>query len=167
LPPHAFADLLRGEAPVLVHEPGAASIAWERGAYRLHIASRHEAEEEVVLEPIEADFERPWAEQRVRVLSVQVRQAGVPLYRAELSDHQPAAMSEPRRDPDGIDPPIPPSGPVCRAETPRRIHFVAGDDERDLLVVSKDVAHNPPLPAGIFTQTAPAGVSVSDSSCSR
>ena len=41
-----------------------------------------------------------------------------------------AAMGKPRVDPDGIDPPVPVSGPVCQAELPRRIHVeVPGKDE--------------------------------------
>lgn len=165
LPPHAFAALLRGEAPVLVHEPSAASISWQGGGYHLRILGKNQAEETIVLVPVDADWNRDWSTQRVRVLSVDVRQAGVPLYRVELADHAPAAMSSPRVDPDGIDPPLPPSGPECRAELPRSLRFVVGNGDQDLLLVNHEVAHNPALPQGVFQQSPPPGVVVRHSPC--
>jgi hypothetical protein len=165
LPPHAFAALLRGEAPVLVHEPSATSIAWQSGAYQLRIRGKNQAEETITLVPNDADWNKDWSTQRVRVLSVDVRQAGVPLYRVELTDHAPAGMSSPRVDPDGIDPPLPASGPDCHAELPRSLRFVVGDGERDLLLVNHELTHNPPLPAGVFQQSPPPGVAVRYSPC--
>lgn len=165
LPPHAFATLLRGEAPVLVHEAANTSIAWEGGQYVVTISGSNRAQQEIRLEPVPSDFLRAWPEQRVRVLRVSVRQAGVPLYRVDLTDHQLASTAPPRIDPEGFDPPVPASGPPCQAEVPRRIHFVSGDGERDLLLLSRDVAHNPPLPQGVFEQPIPAGVVVRDSEC--
>lgn len=165
LPPHAFAELLRGAAPVLVHSPSDATIAWESGAYTVEVRGRDQAVEEIRMVPVDADFQRVWSEQRLRVLRVGVRQAGVPLYRVDLADHAPAPMSAPRVDPEGIDPPVPPSGPVCDAEVPRRLHFVTGNGEKDVLLVSHDIRHNPPLPEGVFQQPVPGGVRVLDSPC--
>ena len=165
LPPHAFAELLRGEAPVLVHEPGSARLDWQSGSYVVRIASKNQAEEESRLLPSDADWNKNFAEQRVRVIGVSVKQAGAPLYSVELDDHSPAAMSEPRKDPDGIDAPIPPSGPECHAEVPRRIRFIVGDGDRDLLLVSKVVSHNPPLVPCVFTQEAPPGIPSRYSAC--
>ena len=165
LPPHAFAELLRGEAPVLVHESSAASIDWKSGAYLLRLRGRNQAEESITLVPLEADWNKNWSEQRVRVLSVEVRQAGAPLYRVELADHAPVPMSEPRVDPEGLDPPIPPSGPLCRAELPRRLHFLVAGGEQDLVLASHELAHNPPLVPGVFAQSPPPGVSVRSSPC--
>ncbi len=165
LPPHAFADLLRGEAPVLVHQAANTSIAWEGGEYVLRIMGSNRAEQEIRLEPVPSDFLRDWSEQRVRVLRVAVKQAGVPLYRVDLADHQLTSTAPPRTDPEGIDPPLPPSGPACQAEVPRRLHFVSSGGERDLLLLSRDVTHNPPLPPGVFEQPIPAGVVVRESEC--
>jgi hypothetical protein len=115
--------------------------------------------------PLDADWGQNFAKQRVRVVSVAVKQGGAPLYSVELDDSREASMSAPRSDPDGIDPPIPPSGPECAAEVPRRIRFVVGDGERDLLLVSKEVAHNPPLAPGVFTQEPPPGARSEYSAC--
>jgi hypothetical protein len=84
LPPRVLVDLLRGEAPVLVHTPAQASIGWESDRYVLRIAGKHGASQRIELEPVGADFTRPWAEQRVRVLGVEVEQQGVLLYRVGL-----------------------------------------------------------------------------------
>ena len=165
LPPHAFAELLRGQAPVLVHDASAARIEWKSGAYRVRLSGKNQAEESIELVPLDADWNKRWSEQRVRVLSVEVRQAGVPLYRVELADHSPAPMSEARVDPDGLDPPILPSGPPCRAELPRRLHFLVAGGEHDLVLATQEVSHNPPLVPGVFTQVSPPGVSVRSSTC--
>jgi hypothetical protein len=167
LPPHAFAELLRGEAPVLVHDRANARLEWERGSYVVRIRSKHQAEQEIRLLPLDADWNQNFQNQRVRVVAVAVKQGGAPLYSVELDDARPASMSLPRLDPDGIDPPILPSGPECTVDVPRRIRFVVGDGERDLLLVSKDVAHNPPIVPGVFTQEPPPAVRVEYSACER
>lgn len=165
LPPHAFVQLLRGEAPVLAHEPASAQLEWDSGSYRVTISGRHRAEQEIRLVPPDADWSLDWSKQRLRVVEVTVRQAEAPLYRVELEDHAPVQTGAPRLDPDGIDPPILPSGPECRAELPRRLHFVVGDDAHDVVLANHDLFHNPPLLPGVFEQQPPPGVSVRSSPC--
>jgi hypothetical protein len=167
IPPRAFVELLLGQAPVLVHEPSGTSIEWDSGSYLIHVKSRNLAEEWVRLVPLDSDWSLEWPKQRVRVLEVKVNQAGAPLYRVELEGHAPTPMAEARLDPEGIDPPLAPSGPTCHVEVPRRVHFVVGDDERDLVLVSHDVAQNPPLPPHVFEQQPPSGVKVGYSQCSE
>ncbi len=165
LPPHALVDVLRGEAPVLVHEASGASIEWEGGRYVVRIASRHGAVETIELLPHDADFGRPWQEQRVRVLSVQVEQFGVLLYRIELDGHTRVVTAKERVDPDGIEPPMPPSGPACEAELPRSVRIEVPNAGHDLSLVSREASHNPPLDGGTFTQPRPGGVTVRYSPC--
>jgi len=165
LPPHAFVQLLRGEAPVLRHEPSATSIDWSGGSYAIRIHGAHQAEQEIRLIPTDADYTLPFDRQRVRVLSVKVTQANVPLYEVQLSGHEAAATATARVDPEGIDPPVPPSGPACRAELPRRIHFIVGDAEHDLVLDNKEIQHNPPLQNGVFAVQPVAGVAVQRSPC--
>jgi len=167
LPPAVLVDLLRGVAPVLVHTGPQASLAWERDRYVVKIVGKHGASERIELEPLDADFERPWAEQRVRVLGVEVEQAGVTLYRVGLDDHAPASTAKPRVDPDGIDPPIPPSGPACTAELPRRIHIEVPVEGHDLVIAVNEIVHNPPLPPGVFSQPKPGGVRAQYSACAE
>ena len=159
IPAHALVSLLHGSAPVLVHEPATVTSRWDRhGYYVVEIPSRNEAVEELHLAPSPSDFGRPWSEQRMRVLDVVVRQRGVVLYHAELEDHQPAPMSSPQLDDDGIDPPIPPSGPMCSADVPKKIHVEVPTSGDDVLFRYEEVKLNPPLAEGTFSQPIPGGV---------
>jgi hypothetical protein len=166
MPGHVLVSLLRGEPPVLRHEPPAATIAWNTsGYYVVRIASTRSAEEEIHIAPHPADFARPWQEQRMRLLDVEVRQQGLVLYHAELDDHRPAAMSKPRVDPDNIDPPVPPSGPVCTAELPRKIRVEVPGKDEDVLFRYQDIQWNPPLIDGLFTQQPQPGLQVQHVTC--
>lgn len=160
IPGHALVSLLRGEAPVLVHQPEQAKIAWEGdgGFYRLLIDSKHGAKEEIHMKIHPADFEKPWNEQRVRVTDVRVAQMGVDLYHAELANHEPSKTAPPRVDPDGLDPDVPPTGGACEAELPRSLHMLVPNSEDDVIFQYKDGAWNPPVIEGAFTQQEPGGV---------
>ena len=165
MPPHALVSLLRGEPPLLVHAPSEASLAWERGRYVVRIASKHQATQEIAISPSDADYDKPYAQQRVSLSSVEVRQQDYVLYRAELEQHEPAATAPPRSDPDGIDPDVPPSGPACQAALPRRLHLEVPAEEQDLVLSVTEIAHNPPLKTGAFEQRPPGGVEVRSSPC--
>jgi hypothetical protein len=164
VPPHALVRLLSGEAPVLVHEPPDASIRWQ-GRYVIDIRSRHGARERIQLEPRPDDWELPYERQRLRVLEVEVEQRGVVLYRVELDDHRPARTAVARVDELGIEPDVPPSGPACDAEIPRRIRFVTPVSGQDVLFSHESIVHNPPLIEGLFRQAAPGGVAIRHSTC--
>lgn len=165
VPPFALVQLLRGEAPVLVHEPSGASLAWESGRYVVRIASRHQASETIELEPSPQDWQLPWQQQRVRVLRVAVEQQGYTLYEAELDDHIAGKMATPRSDPDGLLPAVQPSGPMCRAEVPRTLRLLVPETDQDLVFVNKELTHNPPLAGEPFKQAIPRGVRVRYSAC--
>ncbi|MBI3203965.1 MAG: hypothetical protein IT377_20610 [Polyangiaceae bacterium] len=165
VPPFALAQLLRGEAPVLVHEAPQATLAWEGGEYVLRVTSKHSATQEIHLEPHPSDWAEPWQKQRVRVLAVQVAQHGMDLYRAYLADHESVKTAPPRKDPEGLEPTLFPSGPACNAEVPRRIRLVTPDTDQELVLRNKEVVHNPPLPEGVFRQSPPRGVSVRHAAC--
>jgi hypothetical protein len=167
MPPHAFVQLLRGESPVLVHAPADAALDWDQGSYRVRIRGRHQAEQEIRLLPRDADYLLPWSQQRLRVLETRVRQAGVELYRVELSGHSRVRTAPAQVDPDGLEPPIAPSGPQCDAELPRSFRFVVESAGHDLALSTSEAAHNPPLVPGVFTQGARPGVSVRESPCDQ
>jgi hypothetical protein len=159
IPADVLVDLLRGQAPVLKHDAGAGSVAWSgKGYYVVSIPSTRTASEELHIAPVPDDVALPWSQQRMRLLDVTVHQYGEVLYHAELSGHLKAPMAKERVDDAGIDPPLPPSGPFCEAELPRRIHVEVPDLREDVLFRYDQVTHNPPLPEGTFTQPPPAGV---------
>jgi hypothetical protein len=166
MPGHVLVSLLRGEAPVLKHDDAQATVSWSKsGYYVVKIPSTRNAEEELHIAPHPSDFGRPWQEQRMRLVDVQVKQEGIVLYHAELDEHQPAAMSKPRVDPDGIDPPVQPSGPVCAAELPRKIHVEVPNKDEDVQFRYDDVSWNPPVIDGLFTQPVPNGLEVVRVTC--
>jgi hypothetical protein len=149
---HALVSLLGGQAPVLVHRDSDLAIEWSKhGYYVVRIPSTRGAVEEVHLAPTPADFQKPWSAQRLRVLDVKVAQQGIELYHASLEAHEWMNTAPPQVDPDGIDPPIPPSGPACTVEVPRKIHIEVEASGGDVLFRYEDVKVNPPLPPGVFT----------------
>jgi hypothetical protein len=164
-------DLFRGEAPVLKHESDATSIAWDpRGYWALTVtapgrAGRLAAREDIRLAPRPEDWKVPWQEQRMRVLDVRVEEGGYPLYHAELSDHAPAATAAPREDPDHIEPTLPPSGPACDAEVPRRIHVEVTSPPSDVRFLYRDIQWNPPLAEGTFDPPGSGSMPVESVTC--
>ena len=167
VPPAALVQLLRGEAPVLVHTSAGATIAWESGEYVVRIQSTRDASEEIHLQPLAQDYALPFDQQRVRVTEVRVLQQGIELYRALLVGHRPAKMSGPRVDPDGLDPPAPPSGPSCQSEVPGRLRLQVPDGDQDVILENVEVSHNPPLSPQAFQQAPPGGVDVRYSPCAN
>lgn len=165
VPPGALGELLTGQAPILLHEPHQAQLSWEGGAYLLQIESRHAASQRVRFVPREQDWALDWQQQTLRVVEVEVAQAGRVLYRAELAEHRSAHRAEPRADPDGWTATLPASGPECQAEVPRRVRFVVPGAGRDIVLSQKAVQHNPPLTAGLFEQSEPQGVVAAQSLC--
>jgi len=166
VPGHVLVDLLRGEAPVLVHDPRATTIAWSPSGYWvLTFPSTREAREEIHLAPRPDDWALPWDRQRMRVLDVRVEQQGYLLYHAELGDHAGAPTAGPREDPDNLAPPLPPSGPACDSEIPRKIHVEVPDPEADVRFRYEQVSWNPPLPEGTFEQQPAPGMRVEQVNC--
>jgi hypothetical protein len=156
---HALVSLLGGQAPLLVHRDADLRIEWNgHGYYAVRIPSTRDALEELHIVPTPADFEKPWSVQRLRVLDVRVIQRGVELYHASLDDHAAASTAPPLVDPDGLEEPVPPSGPPCSVEVPRTIHIEVGEGEQDVLFRYDDVKLNPPLPAGAFSQSPSGGL---------
>jgi len=156
---HALVSLLGGQAPLLVHRDSDLQMEWSsEGYYVVRIPSTRGANEEVHLAPTPADFQKPWSAQRLRVLDVRVAQQGIELYHASLGAHEWTATAPAQVDPDGIDPPIPPSGPPCSVEVPRKIQIEVKESAGDVLFRYEDVKVNPPLPPGVFSQPVPAAV---------
>jgi hypothetical protein len=165
MPPHALVSLLRGEPPLLVHEPQQVTLGWEAGRYVVRIQSKHQATEEIAVSLVDADRDKPYAQQRVQLSSVEVRQQDYVLYRAELEGYALTKTAPPRVDPDGIDPDVPPSGPSCQASVPRRLHLEVPAEQQDLVLSISEIAHNPPLTGQAFQQRPPGGVVVRSSPC--
>ena len=159
LEPHVLVTLLGGRAPVLVHREADLAMEWSTdGYYVIRIPSTRGAEEVLHVAPAPEDFQRPWDAQRLRVLDVRVKQQGIELYHASMAEHGIAGTAPPQVDPDGLEPPLPPSGPPCSVEVPRKIHIEVPESDQDVLFRYDDVKLNPPLPPGVFTQPIAPGM---------
>jgi len=99
VPGHVLVWLLRGEAPLLVHEPRAPTIAWTGHDYLVTIPSTRKAKQRVQLEVVDADWDLPWSKQRLRVTGVETVQRGVVRYRATLDAHERASTLPTRNPP--------------------------------------------------------------------
>jgi len=158
VPGHVLVWLLRGEAPLLVHEPTAPTVRWDDDHFAVMVPSTRQAKQLIELQVYEQDYAKPWQQQRVRVTKVTTLQQGAPLYIATMSDHERASTAPPREDEDGLEPPIPPSGGPCDAEIPRTINLQVPHTGDDVRFTYDDVHFNPPIPVGAFDQPAPGGV---------
>ncbi|HKQ71723.1 MAG TPA: hypothetical protein VJT73_20410 [Polyangiaceae bacterium] len=156
---HALVSILGGRAPILVHQDSELQIEWnDAGYYVVRIPSTRGATEELHLAPTPADWKAPWSSQRIRVLDVRVIQRGIVLYHASMDAHEWTQTAPPLVDPDGLEPPILPSGPPCSVEVPRRIHIEVPESDQDMLFRYDVVRLNPPLQPGVFVQPVPDGV---------
>ncbi len=173
IPGRVLVNLLRGLAPVVKHDaPGLAAptIEWSgSGYYVVRVAGTQETTQELHLTPRPDDWNKPWAEQRMRVLDVSVTQKGVLIYHAELEGHEVAPMAK-------VEPPTPEdialgqdatplSGPTCDAEIPMRIHVEVPSLEEDVLFRYDKVLWNPPLPMGKFILPTPQGMPAQEVTC--
>jgi len=170
LPPFVLGQLLRGEAPVLKHEPNQSALTWSKswfgsGHYEIEIKGANQSTEKIELVPASEDWSLPWNRQRLHVTNVTVWQAGTKLYEVMLEGHAPAHTAAPRPDPDGLDPPLLPSGPPCSADVPRRIRFISPTSDTDFVLGYTRVEHNPPLVPEVFAQPVPGGVQAIHSQC--
>jgi hypothetical protein len=167
IPGHALVSLLRGEAPVLTHDASQATIAWDakNGFYQLVIASKNAATERIQLAVHPDDVNKPWNQQRIRVGDVLVTQSGVDLYHVEMKNYEGTHSDGPRVDPDGIDPPVAPSGGPCEAEVPRSIRMRVPNTEEDVIFQYKEAHWNPPILKNAFSQPEPGGVTRQFSDC--
>jgi hypothetical protein len=82
----------------------------------------------------------------------------VPLYAVALGEHRPVRTAPPRLDPDGLEPPIPPSGPECAVDLAHRIVFQVEDGDHELVLALKTAVLNPPLVPSVFEPERPKGL---------
>jgi hypothetical protein len=173
VPPFALVELLRGRTPVLEHQSEASAIEYRRpifsgGRYVVDITGAHEAHQRIELGIPTEDFDKPLSDQRVRLLSVRVKQGGDLLYRVALDDYRPARRAEnavtDHEAEMGILPPLP-SGPPCSAEIPGTLVFTVPGGGYKLTIENREVVHNPGLSPSAFAQQVPQGVHAEFSDC--
>lgn len=174
VPPFALVELLRGRPPVLAH--GAKDIQvrlvqpwFSKPYYRVDILGDHESTQRLKIGIFDEDFGYSLDKQRLKLLSVEVRQAGSLMYRVELDGYHRAVRWEAELGSEELEmaiAPQEPSGPECSAAIPRSLSFEVPDSGYSFKILNEEVEHNPPLSAGSFTQPPPEGVVAHYSDCS-
>jgi outer membrane biogenesis lipoprotein LolB len=168
VPPLALVETLRGRPATIVHESARLSYRTPfLGAphYQVELVGAHETRQIVRIGVHPDDFALPLTAQRLRYLGSEVWQADEMSYSVALSQFERAALrpSGPSEDP--LEQPLPPSGPACEAELPRRIKFVVPGTGYEVTFDHKEQWHNPPLPEAAFRLDVPSGVESIFSNC--
>ncbi len=155
VPPDLLVAILRGSVPVIVHE--GSSFAWDgEGAWVLTFEGGGLVET-VRLAVAEGRLAAEWADQAFEVREAEVRLGGRVLWRLEADKHARAPLAPPLVDPDGLDEPVPPSGPACNATLPRRVVLTLPERSASLRLDLRELTWNPPLQAGAFAMLPPDG----------
>ena len=155
LPPDALVKLLHGQIPFSKESTARSAIRWDgRGYYVIERDGGNREREEIHLAPFDEDRDKPWAEQRLRLLFVQL-DSTAKSYAIEFEGYRSIHTAPPRIDPDGLEPPLA-SGPACSDEIPTRFRLRSLREDEDLILRYDQAAWNPPLPNGIFAQPIPA-----------
>jgi len=155
IPPELLVTVLRGAVPVIEHERS--SLAWaDDGAWVLTFEGQGLVQTVELTVPPERR-EAAWDEQRFDVRAAEVRFGRRVLWRLETDKHAPAPLAPPLVDPDGLDEPVPPSGPACEATLPRRVVLALPERNASLRLDLRDVTWNPPLLPSSFRMSVPDG----------
>lgn len=155
IPPALLVTVLRGTVPVVEHDRS--MLTWSGdGAWVLTFEGQRLVET-VELAVASGAETSPWDEQRLEVRAATVRYGSRVLWRLETDRHATAPLAPPLVDPDGLDEPVPPSGPACAATLPRRVLLTLPERNASLRLDLRNVAWNPPLLPGSFSMSVPEG----------
>jgi hypothetical protein len=155
VPPDLLVGVLRGSVPVIAHDRS--SLAWDgEGAWLLSFEGSGLVET-VRVAVAEGHRDAAWADQGFAVREAEVKLGSRVLWRLEADKHAPAPLAPALVDPDGLDEPLPPSGPACAATLPRRVVLTLPERNASLRLDLHDVVWNPPLGPSAFTMAPPDG----------
>ncbi len=180
VPTEAFVEILRGRAPVLIHEEFQSQLEYrtpflEGGYYEITIASVHGAQEKIQLAIPPEQYSWPIEQQRPRLLGVSVSQNQRELYRVDLSDYSvpevASAVGASTNEAEGgaalgfLLESVQPSGPVCDAELPGSIRIYVPSSGYSLALDNVELIHNPTLANSAFVQPQPPGIAPMFADC--
>ncbi len=168
LPLEELVPMLWGMRPHLEGPIKCDSIHWDDGHYVVMMSKNDNKSfsHELHVTPYPADFDKPWAEQRLRLLGVTTWDKESVVYRVTMKDHSATGMAKPMSDPDGLNPDVGLSGPVVSGvELPRTIHVEVPSKKSDVIFKYGEEFLNPPLIDGAFQLILKEGVPVDTSEC--
>lgn len=171
LPLEELVPMLWGMRPHLDGPIKCDSISWSGDGHYVVMMSRGgpgARAHELHVTPYPSDWDKPWAQQRLRLLGVVAWTQpgdGDLVYRVTMKDHQATATAKPIVDADGLSPDVPPSGPQVSVELPRQIHVEVPSKKSDVIFKYSEAFVNPPLIPGAFELVMKPGVPVEESVC--
>lgn len=168
LPLEELVPMLWGMRPHLEGPMKCDSIEWDDDHYVVMMsrADNKSLAHELHVTPYSADWNKPWSEQRVRLLGVRAWDKDSLVYRVTMKDHEVAGMAKPMVDPDGLNPDVPLSGPaVSGVELPRTIRVEVPSKKSDVIFKYTEELVNPPLIESAFQLVLKEGVPVDQSEC--
>ena len=167
LPLEELVPMLWGMRPHLDGPIKCDSIEWTDGYYTLMTSTKNDLSHELHVTPYPADWDKPWKEQRLRLLGVTTWGKDASLvYRVTMKDHAATSTAKPITDPDGLNPDVAPSGPVLSdVELPRTIRVEVPSKKSDVIFKYSEAFVNPPLIPGAFNLVLKEGVPVETSEC--
>jgi hypothetical protein len=169
LPLEELVPMLWGMRPHLDGPIKCDSINWHDDGHYVVMMSRADKQSfshELHVAPYPADWEKPWAQQRLRLLGVTTWDNSSIVYRVTMKDHAATGMAKPLVDPDGLSPDVALSGPVVTGvELPRTIHVEVPAKKSDVIFKYSEEFLNPPLIDSAFQLILKEGVPVDESRC--
>lgn len=177
LPLDELVPMLWGMRPHLDGPIKCDSINWSGEGYYVVMLSQNAGgvasksgalAHELHVTPYPSDWDKPWSDQRLRLLGVNgwtAAHEGNLVYRVTMKDHQAASTARPISDPDGLNPDVPPSGPNVTVELPRTIRVEVPSKKSDVIFKYSEAFVNPPLIPDAFRLIMKPGVPVEESTC--
>jgi hypothetical protein len=167
LPLEELVPMLWGMRPHLDGPIKCDSIEWTDGYYTLMTSAKADLSHELHVTPYPADFDKPWSQQRLRLLGVTTwAKDSTLVYRVTMKDHAATSTAKPITDPDGLNPDVAPSGPMLNdVELPRTIRVEVPSKNSDVIFKYSEAFVNPPLIDGAFNLILKEGVPVEQSEC--
>ena len=162
--------MLWGMRPDLPAKVSCDSVKWSDDGYYVvalsHDGGPNQAKlHELRMTPWPEDMDKPWGEQRMRLLGVLAWRDDAIVYRVTMGDHQKTVTAPAIIDAEGLSDDVPPSGPNVSVDVPRKIHVEVPGKKADVIFKYEDAVVNPPLPANVFRLNLVKGVPVDEVGC--
>jgi hypothetical protein len=171
LPLSELVPMLWGMRPAIAGPVVCDAVQWSNHGYYV-VMLRSEGQNlahELDVAPYIEDADKPFSQQRLRLLSVVGWQgeAGKEslVYRVTMKDFKPVKTAAAKVDPMGIDPVVPPSGPDVTMELPWSIHVEVPSKHSDVIFQYSEIKANPPNESDTFQLHMPDGIPVVTSTC--
>ena len=169
LPSDELVPMLWGMRPKIPGPIKCDSIDWDGDGYYKVMMSSADGKSmahELHVAPTPDTWDKPFGQQKMRLLGVLGWNADDLVYRVTMKDHQLAHTAAAMvGDEPGLDEDVPPSGPPVDVDVPRSIKVEVPSKKSDVIFTYGEAAVNPPLPEGVFQLQLAPGVPVERSEC--